>query len=154
MGFFDKWTKKTEKEQLKAANKKTAGVSAKAKTAKKEPKSEDTTEEKTVKTVTTPKTKKTSGNAYQVIVRPIVSEKAGIAESNGVYSFVVNNKATKIDVKKAVFQVYGVKALKVRIVNVEGKNVRFGQNYGRRSDWKKALVTLSKGQSISIHEGV
>jgi len=43
---------------------------------------------------------------------------------------------------------------KVRIINVEGKKVRFGRQFGRRSDWKKAIITLAKNQSINIHEGV
>lgn len=105
----------------------------------------------TVKKAITKKEKKVS---YAVLVSPLVSEKAAIAESKGTYTFIVNNKTNKIEVKKAIEEVYGVKPKTVRIVNVEGKEVRHGRNIGKRKDWKKAIVTLSAGQSISIHEGV
>lgn len=98
--------------------------------------------------------KKIFNNAYCTLVRPIVSEKAGVAESFGAYSFVVDKNASKGQVKEAIKQIYGVKPEKVRIINVEGKVLRVRTGFGRRSDWKKAIVTLPKGQSISIHEGV
>ena len=90
----------------------------------------------------------------KVLIRPFISEKAAIAETNGVYTFVVVDTATKIEIRNAVKQVYGVEPKKVRVMNMEGKAKRYGRNRGRRSDWKKAIVTLPKGQSISIHEGV
>jgi len=149
MGLFDKWTKKTEKEQLQAVEKKAkVGVEKKvvAKSAVTDKVKKDVKLEKDVKNV--------SGNAYKIIVRPLISEKAAIAEANSVYTFVVSTRATKIDIKKAIKQVYGVMPLKVRVINVEGKDIRFGRNNGKRSEWKKAIVTLPKGQSIQIHEGV
>ncbi len=94
------------------------------------------------------------GAAYRVIVRPLVSEKAAHAETKGVYTFVVTKDATKTQVIAAVEQVYGVRPTQVRTVNVEGKEVRFGRTIGRRKDWKKAIVTLPAGQTISIHTGV
>ena len=57
-------------------------------------------------------------------------------------------------IKQAVKEIYGVVPLKVRIMNYEGKATRFGRTPGRKSDWKKALVTLPKGQSMKLHEGV
>ncbi len=95
-----------------------------------------------------------SGSAYRVLVRPLVSEKAAHAEIKGVYTFVVTKDATKTQVMAAVEQVYGVRPAQVRTVNVEGKEVRFGRTVGRRKDWKKAIVTLPAGQTISIHTGV
>lgn len=148
MSFLNRWSKKTEKEQLKAAEKK-VGV----KTADVADKKEVTADKKE----TTPKKKKANYKndfAYKILVRPLVSEKAAIAESQNVYTFVVSNKATKIDIKNTIKQVYNVAPIKVRIVNMEGKDVRFGRNLGIRKDWKKAMVTLPKGQSINIHEGV
>ena len=92
--------------------------------------------------------------AYRIILRPLISEKTAIAETKGTYTFMVSTRATKSDVKTAVELVYGVKPLMVRTINNEGKKVRFGRNLGQRKDWKKAIVTLPKGKTISIHEGV
>lgn len=89
-----------------------------------------------------------------VIVNPMLSEKSLKAEGAGTYTFVVKPNATKIDVKREVEARYGVKPTDVRMVNVEGKRTRFGVRRGKRSDWKKAMVTLPKGKTISIHEGV
>ena len=93
-------------------------------------------------------------NAFRVLVRPVISEKASIAESLNVYTFKVSREATKDAVKHAIKQTYGIVPEKVRIINVEGKATRTRFGGSRRSDWKKALVTLPKGQSIRIHEGV
>ena len=95
-----------------------------------------------------------TGNTTKVFVKPFISEKSAIAETGGVYTFVVQNKASKIDIKNAIKQVYGVEPKKVRVINMEGKIKRSGRTSGRRSDWKKAIITLPKGQTISIHEGV
>lgn len=138
MGLLNKITKKNNVK----ADEKIAPVKAVKETAKKE---------ETVKKVTTKKEKKVS---YTVLVSPLVSEKAAVAESKGTYTFIVDNKTNKIEVKKAIEEVYGVKPKTVRMINVEGKEVRHGRNIGKRKDWKKAIVTLSAGQSISIHEGV
>lgn len=143
MGLLDKWTKKTTKEQLKAAAKK-----PEVKVEKK------TDAEAEVVSAKTKKSGKITGNNHKVLVRPIISEKAAIAESIGVYTFAVRVEATKVQVKKAVKEIYGIQPQKIRMINVEGKNMRFGRNFGKRSDWKKAVVTLEKGQSINIHEGV
>lgn len=89
-----------------------------------------------------------------VLVRPVVSEKTVSAESKGVYTFVVSLDATKIDIKNAVKAKYGVLPKTVRVMNVEGKRTRFGRRKGRRNDWKKAVVTVAKGQTLNIHEGV
>jgi len=106
------------------------------------------------KKVPTKKTTKNKGEAGKVLVRPLISEKAAIAETNGVYTFVVLESASKIDIRNAIKQVYGVEPKKVRVMNMEGKAKRYGRSRGRRSAWKKAIATLPKGQSISIHEGV
>jgi large subunit ribosomal protein L23 len=145
MGLLDRWSKKTEEEQLKAAESNASDVVV-----------DEKKKEKTSKTASkATKTKKqVTGNAYKVLVRPIISEKAASSESNGVYTFVVAINANKIEIKKAIKQVYGIMPKKVRVMNMEGKRKRFGRRFGRRNDWKKAIITLPKGQSINIHEGV
>jgi len=92
--------------------------------------------------------------AHRLLVRPLVSEKAAIAESRGAYTFIVSAKANKTEIKKAIKDVYGANAEKVRIVNVSGKMRRFGRSSGRTSDFKKAIVYLKKGETIGVHEGV
>ncbi len=98
--------------------------------------------------------KKIFNNAYRILIKPVVSEKASIAERFNAYSFIVAKTASKKHIKEAVQQIYGVKPEKVRIINVEGKELRVKTGSARRGDWKKAIVTLPKGQSINIHEGV
>lgn len=88
-----------------------------------------------------------------VILRPHVTEKAATKEGNSVYTFVVNPKATKNEIKKAILKTYKVKPRKIRIMNMRGKNVRWGRNFGKRVNWKKAHVYLKKGDTIIIHEG-
>ena len=92
--------------------------------------------------------------ARTIILRPVVSEKAGDGESGGRYTFVVAEKADKFAVKRAVKELYGIMPSAVRMLNREGKRMRFGAGLGKKQDTKKAIVTLPKGQKISVHEGV
>ncbi|OGE81671.1 MAG: 50S ribosomal protein L23 [Candidatus Doudnabacteria bacterium RIFCSPHIGHO2_01_FULL_43_23] len=71
--------------------------------------------------------------------------------SSNKYVFRVNPRSNKNEVKKAIEKVYDVKVLKVNIINTFGKNRRYGQTMGRTKDWKKAVITVAKGQRI---EGV
>lgn len=89
-----------------------------------------------------------------VIVQPLISEKAaGLAGANQ-YVFIVRKSANRVEVRAAIKSMYGVSPLGVNILNVRGKKVRFGRKEGTRSDWKKAIVTLPVGQTINVHEGV
>lgn len=90
----------------------------------------------------------------KILLRPLISEKAAIAEAEGKYTFIVAKNVNKVDIKLAVKQAYGVEPKTVRLMNVEGKSKRYGRSRGKRSDWKKAVIALPKGKSISIHEGV
>jgi len=94
------------------------------------------------------------GNAGHVLVRPMLSEKTTQQESEGQYTFVVTADATKPAIMRAVAEIYGVQPRRVNIINVEGKRKQFGRFVGKRSDWKKAIISLPKGQKIQIHEGV
>ncbi|OGB98722.1 50S ribosomal protein L23 [candidate division KSB1 bacterium RBG_16_48_16] len=93
-----------------------------------------------------------------ILIRPILTEKIlNMQESTGVYAFVVDKGANKIEVKKAVEKKFDVTVDNVRTLNVKGKskrmNTRRGITRGRRSDWKKAIVQLRKGDSIDFFEG-
>lgn len=96
----------------------------------------------------------TNKSLSEVLIRPIMSEKALIGEGKGQYTFYVAKDANKIDVKAAVKAQYGVIPKRVRMLNIEGKRVQFGRRKGRRNDMKKAIVILPKGETIAIHEGV
>lgn len=92
--------------------------------------------------------------AYKVLVKPLVTEKSAIAQSKNKYSFVVAKGANKDQIKKAIEEVYGIRPSNVNVANIEGRRVRFGRSMGRRSDYKKAIITLPQGKTIDIHTGV
>ena len=80
--------------------------------------------------------------AEDIIIAPVVTEKSSGEIQDGKYTFKVNKKATKIDIKRAVEKLFDVKVLNVNTVMVKGKEKRVGRNIGRTSDWKKAIVTI------------
>ena len=81
--------------------------------------------------------------AEDIIIRPIITEKSSFAMNEGKYTFEVNKKATKIDIRNAVEKLFEVKVLDVTTMNVKGKPKRQGVHQGRTSDWKKAIVTIA-----------
>lgn len=85
-----------------------------------------------------------------VIRRPIVTEKAMMGSQDSKVSFVVDNKADKPTIKRAVEALFDVKVKAVNTVNVLGKTKRFKGKLGKRSDVKKAIVTLAEGQMIDV----
>jgi len=89
-----------------------------------------------------------------VLVRPLITEKATNLSASGKYVFVISRQANKISVARAIEAAYGVKPVAVNIMNMEGKRVSRGKVNGQRSDWRKAIVTLKPGQTIKIYEGV
>lgn len=91
---------------------------------------------------------------YDIIRVPRVTEKGTrLREKNNVITFDVKIDANKLQVRKAVEGIFKVKVEDVTTVRVEGKKKRMGQRLGRRSDWKKAYVTLKPGQKIELFEG-
>jgi large subunit ribosomal protein L23 len=88
---------------------------------------------------------------YSVIVRPIVTEQGmHFANVKGAYSFEVNQKANKAEIKNAVEKIYGVKVEKVRTSNRIGKRRRRGRRIGVTSSWKKAVVYLAPDNHIDL----
>lgn len=94
--------------------------------------------------------------AHEIIRRPIVTEKSStMKEGANVIAFEVAPKANKIDVKRAVEELFKVKVAEVRVFNVRGKVKRMGRNVGKRPDWRKAYVRLQEGQNApDFFEGV
>ena len=90
-----------------------------------------------------------------IIRRPLVTEKSTTAneEANKV-TFAVRRDANKIEIKKAVEEVFGVRVLEIRTMTMHGKKKRIGFRQGRRPDWKKAVVTLREGERIDLFENV
>jgi large subunit ribosomal protein L23 len=87
----------------------------------------------------------------EILLQPRISEKSSQSVSLNKYVFNVLMSANKIEVKKAVEKVYHVKVVRVNMIKVKGKSRNFGRSKGRTSDFKKAMVTLKKGDKI---EGV
>ena len=87
-------------------------------------------------------------NAYDIIKKPLLSEKSYAKISDKIYTFVVDKNATKIDVKNAVEQIFNVQVEKVNTLNVKGheksQNTKKGRTVGKTSDYKKAIVTLKR----------
>lgn len=110
-------------------------------------------EKKTTRAKKTANTSRYDG-AFRVLVKPLITEKATELNVQNKYAFVVSMAANKIEVAKAIYAVYGVKPASVNIISMQGKVVTRGRIRGQRKDWKKAIVTLKKGDSIKIYEGV
>ena len=92
--------------------------------------------------------------AFTVILKPIVTEKSTILSENNQIVFLVNINSNKIDIKKSIELIYGVKVNSVNIIRLKGKTKVFKGKVGKRSDSKKAIVSLVKGQSIDLSLGV
>ena len=90
----------------------------------------------------------------QVVRRPLITEKGTLAkEASNHVVFEVDRRANKIEIRNAVEDLFKVKVLQVRTLNCEGKEKRMGKIIGKRSDWKKAYVTLAPGQTVEFFEG-
>jgi large subunit ribosomal protein L23 len=93
-------------------------------------------------------------NQYDIIVRPIVTEKSSLAKETGnQYVFEVARDANKIEIAKAVERLFKVKVLSVQVMNMEGKKRRLGRFSGKRPDWRKAIVKIGPKDKISFFEG-
>ncbi|MGI9050237.1 MAG: 50S ribosomal protein L23 [Rubrobacteraceae bacterium] len=92
---------------------------------------------------------------HQIIIRPVISEKSyNLIETEGKYTFHVDRRANKNQVKHAVEDAFGVTVDKVNTANVKSKPKRQGLTRGRTSSWKKAVVKLGGGDRIELFEGV
>ena len=94
-----------------------------------------------------------AGRLADVIRRPLITEKATRAIEINQYTFEVDHRAAKPDIKAAVEQLFGVKVTGVWTSNARGKSRRVGQSIGRRPHTKKAIVKLRDGDTIAIFEG-
>lgn len=88
--------------------------------------------------------------AYQIIKTPIRTEKGTVQAQENKYLFSVRNNANKIEIRKAVEELYKVKVESVNTVNMPGKQKRVRYQLGKTPDWKKAVVTLKTGHKIDL----
>jgi len=90
----------------------------------------------------------------RILVKPLLTEKISEAGMYNQYAFEVKPNTNKIQIKKAIETYYKVKPVRVNIVNVRGRSVRWGRTQGKTRAWKKAIVTLRAGDKIEVYEGV
>ncbi|MBL4936145.1 50S ribosomal protein L23 [Clostridium sp. YIM B02515] len=92
---------------------------------------------------------------YDIIRRPVITEKSMASMTDKKYTFIVDVHANKTMVKKAVEDVFGVTVDEVKIMNILGKNKRVGVHFGKRPDYKKAIVKLTAdSKTIEFFEGM
>ena len=91
---------------------------------------------------------------YDVIIRPLITEKATILAGENKYAFEVDRRANKNQVRGAIETAFDVRVTKVNTLNVKGKSHRVGRRTTHGKTWKKAIVTLVPGDTIQIFEGV
>lgn len=158
MGIFDRFRKTKKKEEKEVKEK------PKVKAEKKEEIKQQAVMTPDGRLVSVPKKeekakkikikKEDTGNAYRVLVKPRITEKGSSLGVYNQYVFEVADQTNKIEVRKAIKKVYGVDPIKVNIINMSGKKVRYGRTEGRTKNWKKAIVTLAPGQKIEMQEGL
>ena len=86
----------------------------------------------------------------EIIKAPVITEKSQIAKSEGKYTFKVDPRANKIEIKNAIDKIFNVKVKAIRTLNVKPKKRRVGRYTGLTNRWKKAIVTLDEGQTIDL----
>jgi large subunit ribosomal protein L23 len=152
MSIFDKLTKKKSDNQpaKSVPVDASAVVESKAKAIK--PKQEDKFQE-AIAVSTKDKSIKDLG-VYGVLIKPLITEKSTFLGQLNQYAFMVKKNANKIQISQAFISHYGIKPVKINIINKQGKQVRYGRSVGRTKDWKKAIITLPAGKTIQLHEGV
>ena len=92
-------------------------------------------------------------NARQVVIRPVISEKSYALLAANKYTFRVDDRSNKTQVRQAIEEIFGVRVIGVRTARVKPKPKRRGWSKGQRRQWKKAIVTLHPDDSIELFEG-
>ncbi len=92
---------------------------------------------------------------HDIVIRPLITEKTSIQkEVNNQITFEVDRKANRVEIKKAIENIFNVNVVGVRTMQVKGKAKQRGRIVGKRRNWKKAIVTLMPGERIDFFEGV
>ena len=93
-------------------------------------------------------------DTHRVLIKPAITEKSTLLQESGKYTFHVNLKANKVEVKEAIERNFDVTVLDVNITKLHGKRKRYGQRFTKQPDIKKAVVTLQSGDRINLVEGL
>jgi len=92
---------------------------------------------------------------YDIIIRPLVTEKTSIQkEESNQLTFEVDRRANRVEIRRAIERIFGVRVAHVQTMQVKGKTKQRGRIVGKRRDWKKAVVRLMPGERIDFFEGV
>ena len=92
---------------------------------------------------------------HDIVIRPLITEKTSIQkEVNNQITFEVDRRANRVEIKKAIENIFNVNVAGVRTMQVKGKTKQRGRIVGKRRNWKKAIVTLMPGERIDFFEGV
>ena len=91
---------------------------------------------------------------YEIIKQPVVTEKTTKISENNQFVFKVENKSSKQDIKIAIEKIFKVKVKSINTIKIKGKTKVFKGTKGRRSDYKKAVVTLKKGETLDYSGGI
>lgn len=151
MSFFSKFIKKDKDSGRKPEDKKKLEKGEELTLAEMQAKKE---KEANAATGASRAKKEDTKQAYSVLLKPLVTEKGTLLASDNKYLFSVGRNANKIEIKKAVQALYGVAPTKVNIIRTRGKHIRYGKVSGTTTAGKKAMITLKKGDSIQVYEGV
>lgn len=168
MGIFDKFKSKKaadDKGSVQADKKDKVKALPKAEEGKKAPEKVKTVVAPDGKLTAVPEkseakakksriTKEDTGNAYRVLIKPLVTEKGSLLGMYNQYVFHVAPGTNRVEVRKAIRKLYGIDPIKVNIINVRGRKIRYGRSEGLTKAWKKAVITLAAGQKIEIQEGL
>lgn len=148
MSFLDQFRRKQQTKQLETIGIRPGMVKEEK---AEEPRKKERPSEKARAEKDRPLPTNVTPRSLSLLVRPLVTEKSVRSKANE-YVFVVHPSADKQSIKRALMEVYGVHPLKVRTQRRGGKTVRFGRHTGRTADWKKAIITLKEGETLTITE--
>ncbi|MBT4857018.1 50S ribosomal protein L23 [Candidatus Uhrbacteria bacterium] len=146
MGIFNKKTEKNEARPPKVEQ--VAKKPAAKKVAKKASVTKKTAKKKNDSSL------EALAKAHEVLLGPLVTEKTAMLSDKNILVLRVATGANRVAIRNAINALYNVVPTKVNVMNVRGKRKRFGKTMGKRSDWKKAIITLPEGSHIDIFEGV
>lgn len=159
MSIFN-WKKKKDeerKQQVMEPKKAPSSVSVASEIVEKRPLKSKKAEIDSVATQAVeqaPEVPRATGDAHRVLLRPLITEKNTLHQTQNQYVFEVAIRANKVEVQKAVESAFKVKVKKVRIVRMRGKIKQFGRVKGVRKFWKKAIVSVEKGDHITLLSSV
>jgi large subunit ribosomal protein L23 len=151
MSFLDRFKKQHERQPERSLTSQSATPIVQPK-PKAEPK--PVAKSAPVKKADHSRVKKALPEAFRLVNRPVVTEKASLLGKLNKFVFEVPLSANRQEVAKAIRSIYNVTPIRVNIIRFSGKAVRYGHSTGVTKDWKKAIVTLAAGQTINVQDGI